>query len=104
MESTGYLTTLFEDGESYVIRMLAEDYDTDIDHKLDEIRFHRSRVNLITHVEPTGVTQRIRLKTDLRVEAFTPFNAPATVESADGICTVHLPEKSSFILLRIFKE
>lgn len=104
LESTGYLTTVFEDEDALVVRMLAADYDTDIDHKLDEMRFHRSRVNYINYVMPTGVTQEIRLKTDKTPEVFTPFNADATVETRDGVAVVKLPEKTSFLLLRIPKH
>lgn len=104
LESTGYLTTVFEDEDAFVVRMLAADFDTDIDHALDEMRFHRSRVNYINYVQATGVTQEIKLKTDRAPEVFTPFNAPATVEEKDGIATVKLPEKTSFILLRIAKS
>ena len=104
LESTGYLTTVFEDEDALVVRMLAADYDTDIDHALDEMRFHRSRVNYINYVMPTGVTQEIRLRTDKTPEVFTPFNADATVETKDGVAVVKLPEKTSFLLLRIPKH
>lgn len=105
LESTGYLTTIFENDDAYVIRMLAEDFDTDIDHTLDEMRFHRSRVNFINHVMPIGVTQTIRFKSDGIPEVYTPFNsAPAMSSVSDGVCTVRLPEKTSFLLLRLKKQ
>ena len=104
LDSKGYLTTVFEDKDAFVVRMLAADFDTDIDHKLDEMRFHRSRVNYINYVMPTGVTQEIKLKTNHTPEVFTPFNAPATVETKDGVSRVMLPEKTSFLLLRIAKQ
>jgi hypothetical protein len=104
LQADGYLITAFEDEDAFVIRMLAADYDTDIDHKLDEMRFHRSRVNYINFVQAAGVTQELRLRTDRLPEVFTPFNASATVQMEQGICSVSLPEKTSFIILRIPKQ
>ena len=104
LDSEGYLTTVFEDDDAFVVRMLAADFDTDIDHELDEMRFHRSRVNYVNYVQATGVTQELRLRIDNTPKVFTPFNAPATVKMEDGVCSVSLPEKTSFIILRIPKN
>lgn len=38
----------------FVVQLLAEDYDADINHELDAIRTHRSRVNLLTTITPIG--------------------------------------------------
>ena len=104
LESDGYLTTIFESEDAYTVRMLAEFFDTDVDHKLDEMRFHRSRVNYINHVEPINVTQRIRLKYNKLPTVYTPFNsAPARVMISDGECVIELPEKTSFIIIQLPK-
>ena len=68
------------------------------------MRFHRSRVNYVNYVQATGVTQELRLRIDNTPKVFTPFNAPATVKMEDGVCSVSLPEKTSFIILRIPKN
>ena len=104
LNSEGYLTTVFEDEDAFVVRMLAADFDTDIDHKLDEMRFHRSRVNYINYVQATGVTQELRLRTGTTPAVFTPFNAPATVTMDGDVSVVSLPEKTSFIILQIPKK
>ena len=103
LNAEGYLITVFEDEKNLVVRMLAADFDTGIDHELDDMRFHRSRVNYINYVMPVGVAQELRLKADVCPEVFTPFNAPATVTMKNGVCTVTLPEKTSFIILRFEK-
>ena len=105
IDAQGYLITFFENDESYTVQMLAADYETDIDHKLDEMRFHRSRVNYINYVEPVGVTERIVLKTDLTPDVYTPFNdEKAELKISNGICTVGLPQKTSFIILNFPKK
>ena len=103
-DARGYLITFFEDEQSCTVRMLAEDYDTDIDHTLDEMRFHRSRVNYINYVKPIGVTQTLRLRAQTIPAVYTPFNQePAEISLKDGICTVTLPEPTSFLILRFPK-
>lgn len=105
ISATGYLMTYFEDANSYTVRMLAEDFDTDIDHTLDEMRFHRSRVNYINYVKPTGVTQAIRFTAPTRPEVFTPFNdSPTQLTLEDDIYTLTLSEPTSFIILRFPKK
>ena len=69
------------------------------------MRFHRSRVNFINYVMPIGVTQTIRFKSGVIPEVYTPFNsAPAMSSVSDGVCTVRLSEKTSFLLLRLKKQ
>lgn len=99
----GYLVTMFRNETGLTVHLLAEDYDTDIDHKLDEIRFHRSRVNYITKVEPVGVSRTVRLRTDKIPVVYTPFNQEgAQVEQDEtGAFTIHLPECCSYALLRV---
>ena len=114
LDAEGYLITFFESADAYTVRMLAADFETDVDHRLDEMRFHRSRVNLINHVEPIGVTQTLRIRSDILPEVYTPFSdavAQATLSeegggNADGatVCTVSLPEPTSFVILRFPKN
>ena len=104
LDAQGYLITFFETEDSYIVQMLAEDFETDIDHKLDEMRFHRSRVNFINHVEPIGVKRVIQLKTDSSPTVYTPFNdCPSKIMQSNGVCTITLPEKTSFFILRFAK-
>ncbi len=100
IESDGYLVTFFEHNGAITIRMLAEDFDTDIDHELDEMRFHRSRVNYINRVAPINVTQTVRIRTDKLPKVYTPFNeSHAVLSLKDGICTISLPEPTAFLII-----
>lgn len=100
LEAEGYLITMFRNKNAITVHLLAADYDTDIDHHLDEIRFHRSRVNLINKVSPAGVTKRIRIKCDLPPQVYTPLEkVSANIEHSNGISTITLSEKASYILL-----
>lgn len=100
--ATGYYTTVRRAGDAYVVQLLAADFDTDIDHHLDEIRTHRTRVNLIVKVEPVNVSRQIRIETSLGVEVFTPFNAEgAKVAQEPGAVAVTLPEKCPYVIMRL---
>ena len=104
VQSNGYLSTMFEAEDQITVQFLAEDYDVDIDHELDSIRYHRSRVNLVNKVEPIGIDGILKMETDKIPQVYTPFNQEeAKVEYADGICTVTLPEKCSYAVLRFVK-
>lgn len=100
MEAKGYLATVFESNDGICVHFLAEDYDTDIDHYLDEIRYHRSRVNFINKVEPVGVSQTLTVTANSAPQVYTPFNKEDTeVSVADGVCTVKLPPKCAYAIL-----
>ena len=87
------------------MHLLAEEYDTDIDHHLDEIRFHRSRVNYINKVEPIGITDRVVLEADVAPTVYTPFgDTPTEVVCENGTYTVRLPEKTAYAILRFPRE
>ncbi len=105
LSSRGYLITMFETEEALTVHFLAEDYDTDIDHRLDEMRFHRSRVNYVNQVEPLGVDRVVTVRSDAKVEVYTPFQEETTrVVSEDGILRITLPEKTSYAILRFLKK
>ena len=53
-QAKGYFSTVRQDDSGFVVQLLAEDYDADINHELDAIRTHRSRVNLLTTITPIG--------------------------------------------------
>lgn len=102
--SKGYLTTMFDAEDQITVQFLAEDYDVDIDHELDELRYHRSRVNYINKVEPIGIGREIVIEADRTPEVYTPFtNEPSKVKRSNGICTITLPEKCSYAILRFAK-
>lgn len=104
LKSKGYLCTMFEDMDQITVQFLAEDYDVDINHELDSIRFHRSRVNLITKVEPIGIDGILQFETQNTPEVYTPFSeTPPKTEQTGNICTVTLPEKCSYAVLRFQK-
>jgi len=98
--SKGYLCTMFEAQDSYIVHFLAEDYDVDIDHELDRIRFHRSRVNFVNKVEPIGIDGILRVEADTAPKVYTPFHSEgATVTKEGNVSTVTLPDKCSYAIL-----
>jgi len=100
-ESDGYMVTVFENEGGVTAHLLAEKYDTDIDHHLDEIRFHRSRVNYVNKADPMGVTRTLRGTGETAPKVFLPLNEePAEVTFENGHFTVNLPEKCAYVLLR----
>ena len=103
-KAEGYLVSVSESDTHINVQLLAEDYDVDIDHRLDSIRFHRSRVNYITKVEPAGVDTTIQLATDKLPKVYTPFaEGKAEITAADGEYTVKLPDKCSYAILSFEK-
>jgi hypothetical protein len=105
VQADGYLVTMFESEDAITVHLLAEEFETDIDHHLDEIRFHRSRVNLINKVEPLKVTDTLVFRSDTTPVAYTPFSeeSPKTVFE-NGIATVHLPHNTSYVILQFPKQ
>ena len=98
----GFLTAAFQNGEHCIIHLLAEEYDMDIDHELDSMRTHRSRVNYITKAEPVGTDGEVRIKTDMMLEVYTPFCAgPVQTEYADGVYTLYLPKDCMYAILHL---
>ena len=105
LENEGYLVTMFKHDDGITVHLLAEDYDTDIDHHLDEIRFHRSRVNYINKVEPIGISDTVMLVADVAPTVYTPFSdTPAKVTYEKGTYTVRFPEKTAYAILRFESE
>lgn len=101
LENEGYLATAFEDEQGITVHLLAEEYDTDIDHHLDEIRFHRSRVNYVNRAEPIGITDTVRVQADVAPTVYTPFHKEhAEVTGESGIWAVRLPPKTAYAILR----
>ena len=104
VKADGYLSSIFETDDSYIVHLLAADYDTDIDHHLDEIRYHRSRINYINKVEPAGVDRKIIIEANSKPEVYTPFNDEASdAVLKDGMCNVVLPEKCAYAILKFSK-
>lgn len=101
LQNDGYLVSVFEDAHGITVHLLAKDFDTDIDHRLDEMRFHRSRVNYINKAIPTGVTQHLVLQAEVPPEVYLPFSQ----ESAVVTCTekeysIDLPPHTAYVILR----
>ena len=104
LSSHGYLITMFETEQALVVHFLAEDYDTDIDHKLDEMRFHRSRVNYVNKVEPIGVDRVVTVRSEKELTVYTPFNEEETdVCLQEGVYKITLPEKTSYAIMKFMK-
>ena len=100
LEAKGYFCTMREDEDKVIVQLLAEDYDVDIDHELDSIRTHRSRVNLLTTIKPVGIARTVKFKTDKTPEVYTPFNKDAaTIDRIGEEVIVTLPEDCSYAIL-----
>ena len=100
----GYLSSVFETDKEYIVHFLAADYDTDIDHKLDEMRYHRSLINYINKVEPIGIDGKITIEAQNVPLVYTPFNDDTyEVILKDGVCNIKLPEKCSYVILKFNK-
>ena len=105
VSADGYLVTTFEHSDSVTVHLLAADFDTDIDHKLDEIRFHRSRVNFINRVEPIGVARTVLIDAAADATVYTPFNEATTLVTRVGDqTTVTLPDATSYLIVRFPKN
>ena len=82
------------------MHLLAEDFDTDIDHDLDEMRFHRSRVNYITKAEPIGVTDTLQCKASTLPQVYLPFSGKRLTPTMQGdTVEIKLPEGTPYVLL-----
>lgn len=100
VEAKGYLSTMFKTDRSTVIHFLAEDYDVEIDEKLDSIRNHRSRVNLVTKIEPIGIDGVLSIETEKLPKVYLPFKDGKVEVVSDGnIYKIKLPEKCSYAIV-----
>lgn len=105
LSQTGYLVSVFENENALLFHCLAAEYDTKIDEKLDEIRFHRSRMNYVTEATPRGVGREIVLKGGRRPAVYVPFREEeATVEQSAGTWRVTLPEACTYAILSFPKS
>ncbi len=100
----GFLTLVHQmPDHALTIHCLAADFDTDIDHELDEMRYHRSRVNLIIKAEPIGTDDIIELNTRFQVQAFsplTPAQEPVITRQGENV-SVTLPNKCPYAIIRL---
>lgn len=105
IEAQGYFITIFENEKNWILHFLAAEYDTEIDRQLDEMRFHRSRVNYINKVIPTGVSNQLKIQTKQTPIVYLPFNPQtSTVEQKGDICTITLPPNTAYGILEIKKS
>lgn len=102
LSAEGYLVTAFASGNKTIVHLLASEYDTDIDHTLDEMRFHRSRVNYVNKVTPLGVDHPIRLQFDGAVTVHTPFSTePSSTAQDKDVWQISLPKETAYAILEL---
>lgn len=95
--SKGYLCTTAQDAAGITVQLLAADYDVDINHELDSIRTHRSRVNLLTTIRPIGVEQIVELSAAGPMKVYTPFSdTQAVVTETETGYRITLPPDCSY--------
>ncbi len=105
LENEGYLVSVFEAESTITVHVLPKEFDTDIDHALDEMRFHRSRVNYIDRAVPAGVTGKLLLRAKAAPAVYLPFSdAAATVTQAKDRFTVQLPPDTPYAILQFPKN
>ena len=98
----GYCSSLHADNahRNYTLHLLATEFKTEIDQKLDQMRFHRSRVHLITKAAPVNTSPGITVKSDIDPVLFTPFSEDAATFQRNGNqITVHLPPECPYAVL-----
>ncbi len=100
ISQTGYFINRFGTNDNQIIHFLSSDFDTEIDENLDKIRFHRSRVNLITKVTPIGVSKKVEFESDLEPTVYLPITkGKANIERTGRKITVTLPENTSYFIV-----
>ena len=103
--SKGYLCTMFEDQAGITVQLLAADYDVDINHELDSMRTHRSRVNLLTSIKPIGTDRNVEIHASGKLKVYTPFSkTSATAKKTDRGYQIILPEHCSYAVCYFPKE
>ena len=105
LQADGFLSSLMEDEKGYTMQLVAADYDVDIDHKLDAMRVHRSRVNLITSIAPANTDETILIHSSTAPTVYTPFcEGNAEIRSVgDFGHFIQLPAHCAYALLRFEK-
>ena len=100
ISAKGFLTTLFQSERRCIVHLLAEEYDVNIDRKLDSMRTHRSRVNYITGAEPLGTNSTVLIKADLPIRIYAPFcSEQPSAEHHGGSYTVYLPKGCAYAIV-----
>lgn len=96
----GYLISAFRGNDALTLHFLAAEYDTDVDHELDDMRFHRSRVNYVIRADAVGTSREVVLKGGQKPTVYTPFNdEPSAVAERDGEWVVTLPPACAYAIL-----
>lgn len=99
-QNDGYSVSVFRNAFGVTVQLIALEYEVDIDHKLDEMRYHRSRVNYINKAEPVGVTDTVRGISGVLPVVYTPFNStPARVQAENNGFCVSLPQNTAYVIL-----
>lgn len=104
LDQHGYFISAFKTEKEKVFHFLAAEFDTQIDQHLDEIRFHRSRVNLITKATPKNVKSEILIRAKKKPVVYLPFGGSAEVLREDGNVRIHLPENTSYAIIQFDLE
>ena len=103
--SQGYLCATAEDENGITVQFLAADYDVDIDHRLDAMRTHRSRVNLLTTITPIEIDRKISIQASGSMQIYTPFNTePAQITQCNNSFEITLPENCAYAVCYFPKE
>ena len=98
----GYLKFPRYTGRCCLLHLLAAEYDTEVDQKLEAMRRHRSRVNVIRTARPRGVNPRLLLRGIPQVTVILPFQPDRKAKlspTPDGI-HVELPEECIYAILQ----
>ena len=102
MMAEGYLVTTLQGETGTTVQLLAADYDVDINHELDSIRNHRSRVNLLTSILPAGTDDTVTFRTEKTPTVYTPFcEGDAALVKDSTNWTLSLPKDCTYALIHL---
>lgn len=102
LSANGFYAFRYRNATHTLIHFLAADYETAIDEELDRIRFHRSRVHLITGATPLNTASEILLNCEAAIEVFSPLTGPQPEIRKNGKETViEVPENAPYLICRI---
>lgn len=94
----GFYILCHENGADRVLHFLAAEYEVEIDQKLDAMRYHRSRVNLITGVTPRNTGKKIMIKGNWTIEAYSPLTDMRPVMDNNEIV---LPDNCAYLIVKL---
>ena len=96
----GYFISCFKTQKEKIFHFLAAEFDAQIDAHLDKIRFHRSRVNLITNATAKNVSREILIRTNKTPTVYLPFGGTAEAVRQGENVKIIFPENTGYAIIK----